>query len=116
VKIETIVCRVIIEAISLISPPSCLANTKEEGAVGIAAKITTILKNRLSNLKYTPKAYITIGVITNFKNVEIRSAAFASFKAFNSKEKPTDNNPIGRAAELNILKIFSAIIGKVISK
>ncbi len=49
------------------------------------------------------------------KHFSLYAGAEAGF-AFNYKENPTDNSPMGSAAELNILKVFSAMIGIVISK
>lgn len=89
---------------------------KDDGAVGTLAKINKIINNNPPIENSFAIINIIKGITISFKNDAKINSNFASFIEDKSKEKPIESNPIGRAEALIILKKFTAIIGKSMSK
>lgn len=106
----------IIEDISPILPPSCLASINELGAVGSTENKTKIESIIPSIPNIFPKINIKIGKTICLAKLEIRTSFFDDFISFITSPKPTDKSPIGSAALLNISKVLFITIGNSIPK
>lgn len=105
------VCTVIIDDIRFTSPPSCLAKTNDDGAVGRTENIISIDIIWSSKLKAFATKNIIIGVNISFEILALSISFLDDLISFITNPNPTDKRPRGNAAELIIDKVFSIIIG-----
>jgi hypothetical protein len=102
-----------IEDISFKSPPSSLASTYADDAVGIAANSTNSTIFSLSK----PNGILIIKTIKGKTNNLLKEDTISAIFVFLSSDKcnptPTDKRPKGSAAELKIERVFSISKGKL---